>query len=150
MYERNLVTAVVLVRVSTLETQNIEIRNNLTEFFVIMTKCCVYKCKSNSKKDEQSVLVHRFPKNPRLKTQWLYRMKNSNWKPTVNSVICDNHFTPESFLLPCQNFDSKGRQRKKKRLHADAVPTLFWYNSDKNTSGRKTINSRKAPPPVEM
>lgn len=59
-------------------------------------------------------LCLRFPRSrPEIYQQWVTNVRRGTWQPTVNSVVCSDHFEEECF----------DRTGQTVRLRADAIPT---------------------------
>ena len=68
--------------------------------------------------------MHKFPKDTNLKRQWVkfVQVKRSDFvEPTVHSVICSNHFSPDCYE---NNYMGEIGLTKKKQLLPDAVPKI--------------------------
>ncbi|GFU93859.1 THAP domain-containing protein 3 [Trichonephila clavipes] len=63
-----------------------------------MSHCAVCGC-TNTRKDEcKSKSFFKFPvKNPGLLKAWLKMIRRENFKPSVHSLICSDHFEETCF-----------------------------------------------------
>lgn len=87
-----------------------------------MVKRCVVQFCSNS--NETGHIMHKFPKDPNLRRQWLkfVQLKRANFKePSAYSVICNDHFSPDCYE---RNFLEEMGFKKQKKLLPGAVPTI--------------------------
>ena len=62
------------------------------------------------------LLMIRFPKDQEKRSEWLQQMHRSDWRPSIHSRICSDHF-----LEKC--IDRIGQS--KVHLKKNAVPTRF-------------------------
>lgn len=60
--------------------------------------------------------LHRFPANQALKNVWMEKTQTTHLNPTTNNKVCRKHFRDSDLLVDVD---------KKKRLVANAVPSLF-------------------------
>ena len=91
-----------------------------------MVFCAALNCLNYSK---SKVSTFNFPANPKLRKQWLLKMKRREIQPVKNSRICAVHFTEDYFRenLAIRRF--LGSDFKPLRLHLkeDAVPRTFFF-----------------------
>ncbi len=86
-----------------------------------------------------NVSFHLFPKNAEIKKKWIIAMRRDHFQPSNSAVVCSDHFTPESFV---ENF--QGRQSHRRKLYPNAVPSIFAFQQNSQTSKRRTtLNSSK-------
>ena len=95
--------------------------------------CCAGAPNGLSCKNSQftkGISVHRFPKNPRVKKQWVefVQRHRSGCKPTQNSVLCSAHFEDSCYTSNRQIAASLGI---KSVLKPEAVPTVDVAGSQK-------------------
>ena len=86
--------------------------------------CCAGGCQ-NSSASRKDLSFHGLPLNSKsLLSVWITKMKRDPRYFNVNrhTKICSEHFTSDDFINPCSS---------KKRLKADAVPSIFSWNKDK-------------------
>ncbi|XP_071744186.1 52 kDa repressor of the inhibitor of the protein kinase-like isoform X2 [Lepeophtheirus salmonis] len=95
-----------------------------------MPSCSDVDCRSRS--GAEGIILFSFPRDAFLRRQWVIKMKRKLWKPSDNSRLCSKHFEENQFVK-----NSKG----KKRLHSQAIPTLFKHLKPKVP--RLTKNSNK-------
>lgn len=100
------------------------------------TCCSAFNCSKRQGVDDVS--FHIFPKNEEIRQKWIVALKRDNFVPGSRALICGDHFTPDSFL---ESLD--GRERAKKRLYPNAVPSLFSFNDYQPPKKRRTLNSSK-------
>ena len=113
-----------------------------------MVKRCVAAGCSNTYSD--GVSLFQFPRDPVLRQQWSQQVRRTRarWSgPSEHSVLCSKHFT-ESCFEPSSALASKVGLEKRKRLKADAVPTIFerpeTSTSSTNTSGDFSSQRKRA------
>ena len=97
-----------------------------------MPKRCVAAGCNNTV--ENGVSVYTFPKDEALKKKWIDQVKRTRdcWTgATVNSVLCSEHFTEDSFEESYNLHQSFGL-KKYKRLKKGAVPTIFKRKAEEN------------------
>ena len=88
-------------------------------------RCVAYGCCNTSLID--GISVFHFPKDPTLRNSWIQHVERTRdgWNgPTMNSVVCSEHFSKNSFEdqdVLCKSLGLKAKRRLKK----DAVPTIF-------------------------
>ena len=76
---------------------------------------------SNSHKD--GVSLFKFPSNKTLRYKWIQQVRRTRdkWTPSVHSVLCSNHFTPDCF----ESSPSAYGITKRVSIKAAAIPTIF-------------------------
>ncbi|CAL1277999.1 unnamed protein product [Larinioides sclopetarius] len=94
-------------------------------------KCAVFGCKENYASGEK-VSIFKFPKDPKLSKIWETRIMRTNFKPTINSRVCERHFRKEDVLRETECFDEKyGKLLKSPlqypKLREGAVPMFISY-----------------------
>ena len=89
-----------------------------------MVKRCVPAGCSSTHAD--SVSLHSFPKDSSLRKVWIKQVQRyrAKWTATPYSVLCSKHFGDEYFEVEHKLASSFGLKTKRK-LKADAVPTIF-------------------------
>ncbi|XP_067871151.1 THAP domain-containing protein 2-like [Heterodontus francisci] len=80
------------------------------------TSCAAYGCTAVYRKNTNTSF-HRFPSNPRRRTEWIRLVRRENFKPSKHTFLCSKHFEQTCF-------DRTGQTR---RLREDAVPTIFDF-----------------------
>lgn len=90
-----------------------------------MVYCFAVNCTNDSSKTKGKS-YHRFPAAKSLKQQWLTKISRKDANPTKESVVCSDHFTPDSYERNLQA-ELLGYKPKPK-LKPDAVPTLFSHS----------------------
>ena len=68
-----------------------------------------------------------FPQDPKLKREWLIKMKRECFTPSKHSRVCAEHFIEDSFEQNLTVWSFLGPSFKPRRLvlKKDAVPTIF-------------------------
>ena len=96
-----------------------------------MVYCAAYECNNTSNKGRKKNGVHffSFPKNKKIKSLWLNKIKRIHFNPDKqhSSKLCSDHFHPSSFTRNptiCQQLNYK------LYLKPDAVPTLFNHGHE--------------------
>ena len=87
-------------------------------------KCIATGC---SKKHSDGVSLFLFPTDENLRHQWTKQVQRTRacWQgPTVNSCLCSDHFTEDSFD-PSSLTAAKLGMKRKLLLKSDAIPTIF-------------------------
>ena len=90
-----------------------------------MVQYCIAAGCSNTRSD--GVSLFKFPSDPVLREKWTREVKRmcDRWSgPTKHSVLCEKHFTAESFEPDSAIASSMGLA-KRKRLRPNAIPTIF-------------------------
>ena len=86
-------------------------------------RCVVMFCNNTN---AQNVCLHQFPKNDRLRQQWIQfapAKRDDNWQPG-SGHICSNHFSPECYHGMGAKLAGFASRLK---LKDDAVPTSKSY-----------------------
>ena len=88
--------------------------------------CAAINCRHDSK---SKVSTFKFPEDPKLRKEWLIKMKRESFEPTKHSRICADHFTADCFQQNLAVRTSLGSTFKPRRLNLkkDAVPTIFNF-----------------------
>ena len=87
-----------------------------------MVFCAAINCRNDSK---SKVSTFKFPEDPKLRKEWLIKMKRESFEPTKHSRICADHFTADCFQQNLAIMTSLGSTFKprwlnlKKRCSAD-------------------------------
>ena len=100
-----------------------------------MVFCAALNCLTDSK---SKVSMFKFPANPKLRKQWLLNMKRKEFKPDKNTCICAVHCTEDCFRenLVIRRFLGSDFMPLRLHLKEDAVPTIFFFCSEKKLQGR--------------
>ena len=101
-----------------------------------MPTCSVYGCKTGYRKGPQEYTCYSFPKIPYYSNIWKNKIDRENFEVTQHSRVCARHFTDDSFSL----LDSRGKPRKIKKLHENAIPSLHLYGKNEPT---KEISAKR-------
>ena len=91
-----------------------------------MVKRCVAAGCSNTYKE--GVSLFHFPKDHGRRLQWIKQVQRTRaeWKgPSEHSVLCSDHFNDDCFEPDSAIASSLGLDKPRRRLKADAVPTIF-------------------------
>ena len=91
-----------------------------------MVKRCVAAGCSNMYSDGVSLFL--FLKDHARRQQWIKQVQRTRaeWKrPSEHSVLCSDHFTDDCFEPDTAIASSLGLNKPRRRLKADAVPTVF-------------------------
>lgn len=103
-----------------------------------MVFCVAINCTNNSK---SKVSTFKFPQDPKLKKQWLLKLKRECFTPSKHSRICAAHFSEDSFQQNLRVRSLLGPSFKPRRLvlKKDAVPTIFNFTVEpcKQATGQK-------------
>lgn len=103
--------------------------------------CCVAMCKSNaiiSKKLGDNVRFFTFPKDVKLRREWVKRcFCPENFDPT-NKRICSKHFKPDDFE---DAIEAKIQNRLPKILKRDCIPSLN-LKPENNLSVNLTVTKK--------
>ena len=99
-----------------------------------MKYCCVPGCKETG--------GFKFPKDPNQRKKWQVAIRRQDknkklWKPSIHSVVCQNHFKSE-------DFKQSPFERLRKDLIPDAVPSIFCFNIQAALSQNKAREERMA------
>ena len=90
-----------------------------------MVQYCIAAGCSNTRND--GVSLFKFPTDPGMGDKWTKEVRKTRdcWNgPTKHSVLCEKHFSEDSFE-PDSALASAMGIAKRKRLRPNAVPTLF-------------------------
>ena len=95
-------------------------------------------CRNDSK---SIVSTFKFPEDPKLRKEWLLKMKGESFEPTKHSRICADHFTADCFQQNLAIRTSLGSTFKPRRLNLknDAVPTIFNFEK-KRKCGEEQVD----------
>ena len=116
-----------------------------------MVQYCVAVGCSNSRGD--SVSLFKFPADPVLREKWTREVRRTRdcWSgPTKHSVLCEKHFTEESFESDSAIASTMGIA-KRKRLRPNAIPTIFerprltTETESRSTPSRKRVGGSATP-----
>ena len=91
-----------------------------------MVKRCVAAGCSNTYSN--GVSLFHFPKDHARRQQWIKQAQRtrSQWKgPREHSVLCSDHFNEDCFEPDTAIASNLGLDKPRRRLKADAVPTVF-------------------------
>lgn len=110
-----------------------------------MCVCAVIDCKNNQ--NQKDISFFRFPdkeKDTKRHKIWVDRCKRKGlyaktWSPGKGSRICEHHFDRQSFVVN-PIIEQSMPVNFRKRLKADAVPTIFKYKGNVNMSPTKNYD----------
>ena len=91
-----------------------------------MVKRCVAAGCSNTYREGVSLFL--FPKDHAIRLQWIKQVQRTRaeWKgPSEHSVLCSDHFNDDCFEPDSAIASSLGLDKPRRRLKADALPTIF-------------------------
>ncbi|KAG8179471.1 hypothetical protein JTE90_029277 [Oedothorax gibbosus] len=92
-------------------------------------RCCVTNCKSNYKSTKGVyVSVFKFPKDERLKSEWMRKIPRQDFEPSQRSVVCEKHFHDDCIIRYdeiLRNGEICRFQRKNPKLKPGSIPTIF-------------------------
>ena len=97
----------------------------------MVSGCCVPQCSERS-------YGHAFPKDLKLRKQWLHAIRRDRFKPTKHSRVCYKHFKQADYCE--QSWASKEAGIKHhNKLKPGSVPSVFQWSSDQS----KVLSSRQ-------
>lgn len=99
----------------------------------MVCRCVAAGC-SKTHKDSS---LFQFPKDASLRKKWadqVRRTRADKWEPTARSVLCAMHFEQSCFEHDNKLSESMGLGKRKPRLKADAIPSIFERLSLKRTT----------------
>ena len=89
--------------------------------------------------------LHEFPRDDGLRAKWTRAVKlhRVGWKgPTASSVLCSKHFKPDCFITEGVRYrDAVGIPAQKRRLKANAIPSIFPKSDGGSTSSQPMTSS---------
>ena len=95
----------------------------LQEYFLVLTlvkRCVVGSCNNSNKTGHSTHFF--FPKEERIRRQWIQVKRADFLQPTEHSIICGAHFAHECFEDDAMV--KMGLKYKKINLKSDSVPTI--------------------------
>ncbi|KAM5131989.1 uncharacterized protein ACMZJ9_018794 [Mantella aurantiaca] len=104
-----------------------------------MTVCAMFGCKNRMHKGCGKHFF-RFPmKDPERLARWIEVVQRDDWKPTVHSKVCSDHFTEKDYMIrpgaACPY------------LRTDAVPTPLFTQRKKKTKKKKSTKNSSSDAP---
>ncbi|XP_040564340.1 THAP domain-containing protein 2 [Lepeophtheirus salmonis] len=82
--------------------------------------CAAYGCSNLDKGSSTGRSFHRFPRDPKIRDQWIRAVRRKDFTPSLHTVLCSDHFLPEDYL--------EGKEyRIVRKLRYNAVPSIFNY-----------------------
>lgn len=63
-----------------------------------MTKCCVPSCSETG--------THKFPKDEKIRKQWIKAIRRGKFQPTPSSRLCRKHFVENDYEI-CSKYTGK-------------------------------------------
>ncbi|XP_075046514.1 uncharacterized protein LOC142107193 [Mixophyes fleayi] len=106
-----------------------------------MTVCAMFGCKNRMHKGCGKHFF-RFPiKDPERLAKWVEAVQRDDWRPTIHSKVCSDHFTEKDYMIrpgaACPY------------LRMDAVPTpLYPVQRKRKTKKRKYVKKSASEPPA--
>ncbi|CAI9596908.1 unnamed protein product [Staurois parvus] len=105
-----------------------------------MTVCAMFGCKNRMHKGCGKHFF-RFPmKDPERLLRWIEAVQRDDWKPSVHSKVCSDHFTENDYMIrpgaACPY------------LRTDAVPKPLFTQRKKKTKKRKCTKNSASGAPV--
>ncbi|KAG8235723.1 hypothetical protein J437_LFUL016358 [Ladona fulva] len=91
-----------------------------------MPGCAALGC---SNRTETGHSLKSFPRDPQRRALWTTMVNRKNWIPKNSSYICEIHFDDNQWEIP--------RVDGKKKLKANAVPTIFDFSIKKKPYSKK-------------
>ncbi len=90
----------------------------------MVCRCVAAGC---SKSHKEGAVLCSFPKDAGLRKKWADQVKGTRdkWEPTEHSRLCHDHFEDSCFEADNELSKSVGLGRRKPRLKAGVVPTIF-------------------------
>ena len=108
-----------------------------------MVKRCVAAGCSNTY--SSGVSLFYFPKDQAKRLLWTRQVQRTRaeWKgPSEHSVLCSDHFTDDCFEPAAAIASSLGLAQPRRRLKADAVPTVFVRRASASDDSGTGSNER--------
>ncbi|KXJ29292.1 uncharacterized protein LOC110249366 [Exaiptasia diaphana] len=99
-----------------------------------MVHCCVPECTNHSSKTT-SVSYHKIPMDVKLRKAWLERLRRDNLPTVENCYVCSDYCDKTCFKLDFR--EELTGERGKRRLNANAVPSIFAFNSSNRPRQKK-------------
>lgn len=97
--------------------------------------CSAFNCTNSAL--IPGISFHKFPANPKLRKEWVIKMKREYFVPTQHSTVCSDHFTLDSFTKDSDPVFRKSLglpDQHKRKLREGAVPTLFYHNTKRSST----------------
>ena len=90
-----------------------------------MVQCAAFNCTVNSNRQHPKVSLFSFPKDSKIRSAWVVKVKREGFVPTEHSRLCARHFSPECFQQESQLMQRMGYQPRRLCLKDGAIPTIF-------------------------
>ncbi|XP_072144304.1 uncharacterized protein [Dermacentor andersoni] len=104
--------------------------------------CSAVGCQSEQSK-KSSVSFFRFPKDPVKRKAWEMNMGRKDWHASDASLLCSEHFMPDSYNEDLRLLAEFRIPVKKLRLRPDAVPTVFAHRPILQAKHRFAFEKRR-------
>ncbi|XP_031555107.1 uncharacterized protein LOC116292014, partial [Actinia tenebrosa] len=91
-----------------------------------MVNCCVPECTNYSTKTKD-VSYHKIPKDLQIQKAWISRLRRANLPPLKNCYVCSEHF--EDGCFESDLMEQLIGEKRKRRLKADAIPSIFNFST---------------------
>ena len=104
--------------------------------FLLVTmpdRCVVYGCSNQT--GFKNISLHRIPYfnddssvGKRRRNKWVtfVQRRRDKWTPTSKSVVCSEHFTPDSFEVSSDTVSTyKKRRLKRDQIGIIAIPSIY-------------------------
>lgn len=102
-----------------------------------MPNCCAFGCSNKGSDGKRLFLIPSRQRDTERRKVWLQRIGRADFKPTLASRLCEDHFTEDQFEP--QILEQHGI----KKLKASATPSIFSHN--KPPQQHKPPARREAP-----
>ncbi|XP_075549761.1 uncharacterized protein LOC142583253 [Dermacentor variabilis] len=116
--------------------------NSVAEPTPLRHPCCAVGCQSEKSK-ESSVSFFKFPKEPVKRKAWEMNVGRKDWRACDTSVLCSEHFTPDSYSDDLRLLSEFRIPVKRLRLRPDAVPTVFAHQPILQAKGHGALEKHR-------
>ena len=106
---------------------------NIFLVLTLVKRCVVGSCNNSNKTGHSTHFF--FPKEERIRRQWIQVKRADFLQPTEHSIICGAHFAHECF--EDDGMVKMGLQDKKSNLKSDSVPTIQPQRPEALSEARK-------------
>ena len=116
---------------------------------IMPDRCAVFGC-SNEASLEKGISLHRIPfvnddsvEAKKRRKRWVdfVNMTRDKWTPSINSAVCSEHFTPESFQRRFACLSGQTKQNSP-RLVRDEIGVVAFPTIRKVKPSEQLISSR--------
>ena len=105
-----------------------------------MPYCSAFGCTNGEKSGKH---FYRFPKETPCRREWIRRVSRKDWKPTQTSVLCSDHFSPDSFVYDQKLLETLGFSFGQQRLKPGAIPSIFSHRLPQQERRSEAVNKRR-------